>query len=120
MRSHTRRVGLVTGINIKDTVDKLIALQGKPRDAATARQAALKSQQTSVAELLALTLGVQIAGKKFTDTSLYTKKDVTSSKCFPLLPATFLCHLPRKMPDLRWQRSAGRPVCRVLKKYPGK
>src|SRR5678815_1693736 len=72
-------VGLVTGINIKDTVDKLIALQGQPRDLATQRQAALKAQQTAVSELLALTLGVQIAAKKFTDTSLYSKKDVTSS-----------------------------------------
>ena len=34
-----QQVGLVTGINIKDIVDQLIALQGKPRDAATARQA---------------------------------------------------------------------------------
>jgi flagellar hook-associated protein 2 len=70
-------IGLVTGINIKDTVDKLIALQAAPRDAATQRQADLKAQQTSIGELLALTLGVQIAGKKFT--ALYSKKDVTSS-----------------------------------------
>lgn len=72
-------VGLVTGINISDIVDQLIALQGKPRDAATARQADLKSQQTAVSNLLALTLGVQIAGKKFKDASLYTKQTVTSS-----------------------------------------
>lgn len=72
-------VGLVTGINIKDTVDKLIELQARPRDAATQRQAELKAQQTAVSELLALTLGVQIAGKKFKDASLYTKQDVTSS-----------------------------------------
>ncbi|MGI8978885.1 MAG: flagellar filament capping protein FliD [Pirellulaceae bacterium] len=72
-------IGLITGINIKDTVDKLIALQGRTRDLATERQAFLKSQQTAVTELLALTIGVQIAGKKFKDASLYTKKDVTSS-----------------------------------------
>ncbi len=72
-------VGLITGINIKDTVDKLIALQGRTRDLATARHAALKSQQTAVTELLALTLGVQIAGRKFKDVELYTKKDITSS-----------------------------------------
>jgi flagellar hook-associated protein 2 len=72
-------IGLVTGINIADTVNKLMALQARPRDAATQRQAALKAQQTAITELLALTLGVQIAGKKFTDVSLYSKKDVTSS-----------------------------------------
>ncbi|WP_314964039.1 P-II family nitrogen regulator, partial [Bradyrhizobium cosmicum] len=33
--------------------------------------------------------------------------DVTSSKCFPLLPATFLCHLPRKMPDLHRRSAVG-------------
>ena len=72
-------IGLVTGINIADTVNKLMALQARPRDAATQRQATLKAQQTAVTELLALTLGVQIAGKKFKDVSLYSKKDVTSS-----------------------------------------
>ncbi|MFN0017549.1 MAG: flagellar filament capping protein FliD [Pirellulaceae bacterium] len=72
-------IGLVTGINITDTVDKLIALQAKPRDAAKQKQVDLKAQQTAVSELLALTIGVQIAGKKFKDLSLYSKKDVTSS-----------------------------------------
>ena len=72
-------VGLITGINIKDTVDKLIALQGRTRDLATQRHAALKAQQTAVTELLALTLGIQIAGRKFKDVELYTKKDITSS-----------------------------------------
>ena len=72
-------IGLITGINIKDTVDKLIALQGRTRDLATQRHAALKTQQTAVTELLALTLGVQIAGRKFKDAGLYTKKDITSS-----------------------------------------
>src|SRR2546429_3488806 len=41
------------------------------------------------------------------DPAACTVIDVTSSKCFPLLPATFLCHLPRKMPDLHWRRAAG-------------
>ena len=72
-------IGLVTGINITDIVDKLIGIQARPRDAATQRHADLKAQQTAVSELLALTLGVQIAGKKFKDASLYTKQDVTSS-----------------------------------------
>lgn len=80
-------IGLVTGINITDTVDKLIAIQAKPRDAATQRQADLKAQQTAVSELLALTLGVQIAGKKFKDASLYTKQDVTSSNAAILTAA---------------------------------
>ena len=81
-------VGLVTGINIKDTVDQLIALQGKPRDTATLKQADLKSQQTAISNLLALTLGVQIAGKKFKDASLYTKQNVTSSNPAALTAVT--------------------------------
>src|SRR6185369_13940682 len=81
-------IGLVTGINIKDTVDQLIAMQGKPRDSATAKQADLKSQQTAISSLLALTLGVQIAGKKFKDASLYTKQSVTSSNPAALTAAT--------------------------------
>jgi len=81
-------IGLVTGINIADTVNQLIALQGKPRDAATAKQADLKSQQAAIANLLALTLGVQIAGKKFKDASLFAKQSVTSSNPAALTAAT--------------------------------
>ena len=67
-------IGLVTGINIKDTVDQLIALQGKPRDAATAKQADLKSRglmlvdppatlQTREIELLADFMLARMVGK---------------------------------------------------------
>jgi nitrogen regulatory protein P-II 2 len=38
---------------------------------------------------------------------------------FSLLSASFLCHLPRKVPDLHRQCAAGRSARRVLKKYPG-
>jgi hypothetical protein len=37
----------------------------------------------------------------------------TSPKCFPLKPASFLCHMPRKMPDLEKQlnhRVVGSPT----------
>jgi hypothetical protein len=36
--------------------------------------------------------------------------EAMAGECFPLKPATFLCHLPRKMPDLAGQlRLRGQP-----------
>src|SRR5437762_10798795 len=72
-------VGLVTGIPIQDTVDKLIAIEGAPRDALTARQKDLQAQQAAVTQLTALTLGVQIAAKRLEKTDLFAGRQTTSS-----------------------------------------
>ena len=82
-------IGLVTGINIKDTVDKLIALQGATsRCGNAAAGGTSRPSRLPSGELLALTLGVQIAGKKFKDASLYSKKDITSSNAALITAAT--------------------------------
>lgn len=71
-------VGLVTGINITDTVNKLIALQGAPRDSLQARITTLKNQQTAFTELTALVLGVQNAGKRLKDISIVGARSVST------------------------------------------
>jgi len=75
----TSSVGLATGINIEDTVNKLIELSAKPRELATARKVALGAQQAAVTDLTALTLGVQLAARRLKNTSIFTKSTVTSS-----------------------------------------
>jgi hypothetical protein len=49
-----------------------------------------------------------------------TVTGITSPECFPLKPASFLCHMPRKMPDLDWQpnhRLVGPPTANS-RQYP--
>ncbi|WP_254513169.1 flagellar filament capping protein FliD [Anatilimnocola floriformis] len=82
----TSSIGLSTGINIEDTVNKLMELASQPKTTATARKAALGTQQAAITDLTASTLGVQFAVKRLATTSLFTKRAVTSSST--LLTAT--------------------------------
>src|SRR5438477_8571671 len=72
-------VGLVTGIPIQDTVDKLIAIEAQPRDAITARQKVLQAEQAAVTQLTALTLGVQLAVKRLEKPELFAGIQTASS-----------------------------------------
>lgn len=71
--------GLVTGIDIQGTVDKLIELQGIPRDAATTRLKALTDKQTIIAELTAAVISIQLAAKNLGKAELFKQTTVTSS-----------------------------------------
>lgn len=75
----TSSIGLTTGINIEDTVNKLMELASQPKDTATARKTALGTQQAAITDLTALTLGVQFAVKRLSTPAFYTKSAVTSS-----------------------------------------
>jgi flagellar hook-associated protein 2 len=71
--------GLVTGIDIQGTVDKLMALQGRPKLLATERLTALKSRQTAVADLTAAVIAIQLASRQLGHASLFTQSTATSS-----------------------------------------
>jgi flagellar hook-associated protein 2 len=71
--------GLVTGIDIQGTVDKLMALEAKPRDTATARLTAVKGQQTAVADVTASVIAVQLAAKGLSKADAFAKTTLTSS-----------------------------------------
>lgn len=72
-------VGLITGTDIAGTVDQLIAISAQPRDRLIARTDLLQKQQTSIAELTALVIGVQLAGNKLVNASAYNAKTANSS-----------------------------------------
>lgn len=72
-------IGVITGIPIADTVDKLIAIAAKPRDNLSTRNATLKQQQVAITEITALVIGVQLATDKFDDEDLFTQINVKSS-----------------------------------------
>ena len=75
----TSDVGLNTGIPIADTVEKLIAIQARPRDRLENQLASIKAQQTAVVELTTLVISLQLAMRKLKVTDPFTKKAVTSS-----------------------------------------
>lgn len=71
-------VGLITGINITDTVDQLLKLAAKPRDMVQSRTDQYKAEQVAVTQLTALLLSAQVTGKKLGDASLFNQKSVAS------------------------------------------
>src|SRR5436190_3180071 len=71
--------GLVTGFDIQGTVQKLMQIEAQPRDALTARQKDLQTQQAAIADLTALTLGVQLAVRRLKQADLFGATTVTSS-----------------------------------------
>jgi len=86
-------VGLVTGIQIEDTVNKLMSIAARPREALAGRQAVIQAQQAAVTDLTALVLGVQLALARFKKTTLFDTKAVTSSHP-DLLTATASAAVP--------------------------
>jgi flagellar hook-associated protein 2 len=73
-------VGLVTGLNIQDTVDKLMQLNAIPRDRLVARNQQVQREQVAYTELTALVVGVQLTTDRLGQASLYSATRVTSSK----------------------------------------
>jgi len=71
--------GLVTGIDIQGTVDKLIALQAQPRDVATGRLKTLTDKQTAVGDLTAAVIAIQLAARNLGKAELFRQTTLTSS-----------------------------------------
>jgi flagellar hook-associated protein 2 len=86
-------VGLVTGIDIQDTVNKLLELAAQPRDTLAARQKVLQAEQAAITDLTGLTLGVQLSIRRFKDANLFGRRSVTSSNA-ALLTATASTKVP--------------------------
>jgi flagellar hook-associated protein 2 len=76
----TTDVGLNTGVPIAETVEKLIAIQARPRDRLENQLALLKSQQAALVELTTLVISLQLAMRKLTVADPFTRKAVTSSR----------------------------------------
>lgn len=72
-------IGLVTGVPIQDTVDKLMALAARPRDLLQDRIKALQTEQAAVTELAALLASVQYIAKNLGKDKLYLARSAESS-----------------------------------------
>lgn len=72
-------IGLITGTEIVKTVDQLIAISAQPRDRLVARTEKLQEQQTALADLTALVIGVELSAKRMDQTSQFQARSATSS-----------------------------------------
>jgi len=73
-------VGLITGIDIRKTVDQLIAVSAQPRDRLENRVKGFQGQQIAVNELTALVIGVQLQSDRIGNASNLSTTTATSSK----------------------------------------
>ena len=72
-------IGLITGIPVQETIDKLLALSARPRVQLENRVKDLKNQKLAVTELTALVIGVELAAQKLGSSSLFSETKVTAS-----------------------------------------
>jgi len=79
--------GINTGIDIQGTVQKLMTFEAAPRDALTARQKNLQTQQAAVTDLEASGVAVQLAIEALKKPDVFSATKVTSSDT-SLLTAT--------------------------------
>ncbi len=72
-------VGLISGLPIADIVDQLMAISEKPRDRLVARMESVQQQQLAISELTALTISIQLAGKRLASESTFLQRTASSS-----------------------------------------
>ncbi|TWT70493.1 flagellar filament capping protein FliD [Crateriforma conspicua] len=72
-------VGLVTGTDILGTVDQLMQISAQPRDRLSAQTESLRQEQSAVNSLMAMVIGVQLAGNGLGSEALYHSKSASSS-----------------------------------------
>ncbi len=65
--------GLISGVPIQDTVDKLMAISAQPRDRLTKLNTSLKNQQVAVGQLTALVIGIQLSTDQLGKSTLFTQ-----------------------------------------------
>jgi flagellar hook-associated protein 2 len=72
-------VGLITGIPIEETVNKLMAVAARPRDLVLERGKALDAERLALTELTSLVLALEFEANRLGAPSLFQTKSVTSS-----------------------------------------
>lgn len=75
----TSSIGLITGIPIEDTVNKLMAIAARPRDLLKSRNDSLKQERAALDTLGARLLSFQFAANSLKSSSVYNTRTATSS-----------------------------------------
>ena len=72
-------IGLITGMPIGETVDKLMALAARPRDMLAERNTGIEAEQLALSSLSASLLGVKYLSDKLGSDSLYDVRSASTS-----------------------------------------
>ncbi|GIX01188.1 MAG: hypothetical protein KatS3mg112_0125 [Thermogutta sp.] len=72
-------VGLITGVPIGDTVDKLMQIESKPRDNLQEANKKIDAERSAITELSALLMAVQYPVKNLGKTTIFDKRTASSS-----------------------------------------
>jgi flagellar hook-associated protein 2 len=72
-------MGLISGIPIQDTVDKLISVSARPRDRLLAINKVLQDKQVAIGQLTALVIGVQLSTDPLGKPNVFQQNRVQSS-----------------------------------------
>ena len=72
-------IGLITGIPIEETVNKLMAIAARPRDVVSERVKLLDSERLAVMNLTSLLLAFEFEANRLSTDKLFQAKSVTSS-----------------------------------------
>ena len=72
-------VGLITGIPIEETVNKLMAVAARPRELVANRNKLIESERLAITKLTSLMLAFEFEVNKLSTANLFQAKTVTSS-----------------------------------------
>lgn len=75
----TSSTGLISGLPIATIVEQLMAIQAIPRDNLVLRNKQLSAQQTSLTEVTATLISVQVMVRNLAKADLYRQRSITSS-----------------------------------------
>ncbi|HJQ81951.1 MAG TPA: flagellar cap protein FliD N-terminal domain-containing protein, partial [Lacipirellulaceae bacterium] len=70
-------VGLITGIPIEETVNKLMAVAARPRELVVNRNKLIESERLAITNLTSLMLAFEFEVNKFSTANLFQAKTVT-------------------------------------------
>ncbi len=72
-------IGLVTGLNIDDTVNQLMTIASQSKNNLTSRTQTLTSEKTAFTQLESLLVAFQFESTQLGKDSVFTSRNVTSS-----------------------------------------
>ena len=79
MTSIQSSTGLVTGLPIQDTVDKLMTIAAVPKDNLTNRTKALQSEKLAITQLTSLLVAFQFEGRQLAQPSIFDSRQASAN-----------------------------------------
>ncbi len=79
MAGITPSVGLITGVPIQDTINKLMQLSARPRETLLQRNSVAQKEQAAIGKLQSLILSLQVSSQQLAKAATFDKRKATST-----------------------------------------